>query len=230
MEYSRPRRLLDDRPRRLLALVPLRRRGRTTSLANSWTQSRTWNDVLGQLERNDMALGPFRAFGSIAVLRRCGCASHRPPTSVNECTLRCPAAATPTCVSLVQRASSVEQAVDARSICRRGNHFRTESSVAARAVVISPGNHTADRNNMDHVDSRPDPAERRRPAGLRILGGGIYESVVLDRLARTSRDHSGPARRCLTPEILDSGARRVRVVLVAAVIVTWGIQTSGRRF
>ena len=37
-----PRRFLDDRPRSLLALVPLAAAGRTTLSANSWTHWRTW--------------------------------------------------------------------------------------------------------------------------------------------------------------------------------------------
>jgi len=89
---------------------------------------------------------------------------------------------------------------------------------------------TADRNNMDHVDPRPDPAERRRPAGLRIPRGGIYESGVLDPVWPGRPAIIQASAAVSRAEILDSGARRVRGRTRRAVIVTWGIQTSERRF
>ena len=48
------RRFLDDRPRRFLALVPLGAAGRTTSAANSCTQSRTWITSGESSRENDM--------------------------------------------------------------------------------------------------------------------------------------------------------------------------------
>ena len=51
--------LLDDRPRRLLALVPFRRRGSDDLLSEVVNPVTDLDDVLGQLERKRHATGPF---------------------------------------------------------------------------------------------------------------------------------------------------------------------------